>query len=213
VASISPNPNCTVGFFSSPSSQSHKHNRASSSTDGAENRGRGDRLAGISPGPWAMSRAGCKGELGRPHAAGREPLVAGRAPRAAPGHAQQGRARAMLARVRGCQAPGARSRTCLRGRWSSRSPIRRSTGRGGENSGGGGVSCRERRRCSRPGAGQGAPWLLESGARQGAGRRGWLGHRREAGRGCPARLRAGQGVARPTGLERGTWGGRTHLRT
>jgi hypothetical protein len=106
VASISPNPNCTVGFFSSPSSQSHKHSRASSSTDGAENRGSGGRLAGISLGPWAMARAGCRGELGRPLAAGREPLVAGRAPRAASGHAQQGRARATLARCGAAKLQG-----------------------------------------------------------------------------------------------------------
>jgi hypothetical protein len=71
VASISPNPNCMVGFFSSPSSQSHKHSRASSK-EAADNRGRGGRLAGISPGPWAMAHAGCRGELGRPHAASRE---------------------------------------------------------------------------------------------------------------------------------------------
>jgi hypothetical protein len=87
VASISPNPNCTVGFFSYPSSQSHKHSKASSSTDGAENRGRGGRLAGISPGPWAMASAGCRGELGRPRAASRaRPRPAGASAR----HAGQG---------------------------------------------------------------------------------------------------------------------------
>jgi hypothetical protein len=159
VASISPNPNCTVGF-SSPSSQSHKHRRASSSTGGAEKRGRGDRLAGISPGPWAMARAGCMGELGRPRAAGREPLVAGRAPRAAPGHAQQGRARATLARVRGCQAPGARSRTCLRGRWSPADP-QEHRARGREQRG---------RGACRAGRDTGA---LSRGL--GRGRRGWAG--------------------------------------
>jgi hypothetical protein len=139
VASISPNPNCMVGF-SSPSSQSHKHCRASSSTGGAENRGRGDRLAGISPGPWAMARAGCMGELGRPRAAGREPLAASRWSPAARRELRQDTP------SRGERAPhwpgcgAAKPQGLGRGpacAGAGRRPIRRSTGREGENSGGG----------------------------------------------------------------------------
>jgi hypothetical protein len=125
VAGIFPNPNCTVGFFSSPSSQTHKHSTTSSSTDGTENRGRGGRLAGISPGPWAMAHAGCRASS------------AGRAPRATPGRTQQGRARPTVRREPRHAAP---SRGELgRLRWPTHLPIRRGPGRERENSGGGRV--------------------------------------------------------------------------
>jgi hypothetical protein len=130
--------------------QTHKHSRASSSTDGTEKRGRGGWLAGISPGPWPMLAAGqarpaarreprqaapSRGELGRPRAASHarpHPAGAssgGRAPRAA-SHAQQGPRSAGVAPSRG---------ELGRLRWPTRLPIRRGPRRERENSGGGHV--------------------------------------------------------------------------